>query len=82
MSSRHLGGDGFLDRHRQVIVEARAGGAIKGAEAQHDAFLVGLDAIEAAGEPEQHHRRQHHDEAAVAPHAAGHELADAFLRLT
>ena len=41
-----------LDRIGQVVVEARLRRPVVGAEAQHDADLVGLHAVEAADQPD------------------------------
>ena len=51
-----LGVSDALDRRRQVIVEAGLGRAVVGAEAQHDADLVGQHAVEAARQPQHDDR--------------------------
>ena len=43
-----------LDRPGQVVVQAGQRGAVERAEAQHDALLVRLHAIDAAGQPQRH----------------------------
>src|SRR5205823_3713512 len=68
-----------LDRRRVMPVEAGIGGVRVGAEAQHDAFLVGQHAVEGAPHPQDDDQREDDREAGAGAKAAGKDTAQTIL---
>jgi hypothetical protein len=59
-----------------MIVQARRCDPVELAEAQHDTLLLGLDAVEAAGQPERHENQAYQHDAL----AAGRTASDTSAR--
>ena len=78
IDSRHLRRERRLDRVRPVIVEARLGQIDELAEAQHDALLVRVHAVEPRQQPHDD-QRKHDEHAAAAAKAARQERAQPIL---
>ncbi len=62
-----------------MIIEPGLGGAVVGAEAQHDPDLVGLDPVEAAGQPDHQDRDQDDGDPGAGAEPAGQDAAEAVL---
>src|SRR6185437_12667119 len=80
VDARHLGDQHALERRRQVIVESGRGVPVIGAETQHHAEFIGIDDIDAAGEPEHDHRGDDDEDALAAAGLARQQIADALLQ--
>ena len=78
---RHLGPENFADRRRQIVIEARLGGADPFAEDQCNALFLGLHPVEPGGEPAEQHDDDDDQNSARAADAAGNQLADPVLAL-
>ena len=78
IDARHLRRERGLDRIRPVIVEAGLGQIDELAEAQHDALLVRVHAIEARQQPDDN-QRKHDEHAAAAAKAARQKRAQPIL---
>src|SRR6202012_5772848 len=69
-----------LDRIRQMVVQAGLCIADIFVEAQHDALLLGLPAIEAGHAPDRERGKQHQRDAGATEISAGYPLLKPFLR--